>query len=226
MPLVCMSNSLQPATLFLHVCMYYPHINFIFTWQWYCIYLLHKIHLSSCYTMAIYEELKRLIRGSLKYYIIYSMVAWVLDHQLNPEGPDQISSGNSYPQNLQIGSYSIVNVNSIHRKDSHKILLFYWSNILSKLVIICFPTIPWHVGMLLNVQLKSFQWVIWMLVMYCVQAMDYKRMIGFMGNRQIEFLPLHDLVAYGLNYEIMMCNLRLGIQLLISWAITCIFVCY
>ena len=52
--------------------------------------------------------------------------------------------------------------------------------------------------------------------MYCVQAMDYKRMIGFMGNRQIEFLPLHDLVAYGLNYEIMMCNLRLGIQLLIS----------
>ena len=83
-------------------------------------------------------------------------------------------------------------------------------------MIICFPTIPWHVGMLLNVQLKSFQWVIWMLVMYCVQAMDYKRMIGFMGNRQIEFLPLHDLVAYGLNYEIMMCNLRLGIQLLIS----------
>ena len=52
--------------------------------------------------------------------------------------------------------------------------------------------------------------------MNCVQAMGYKRMIGFMGNRQIEFLPLHNLVAYGRNYEIMMCNLRLGIQLLIS----------
>lgn len=139
----------------------------------------------------------------MKYYIIYSMVDWVLDHQLQPEAPDQISSGNSYPQNLQIGSYSIVSVNSIHWKDSHTILLFYWSNILSKLVIICFPNIPWHVGMLLNVQLKYFQWVIWMLVMNCVQAMGYKRMISFMGNRQIEFLPSHHLVAYGRNYEIM-----------------------
>lgn len=153
--------------------------------------------------MAIYEELKRLIRVSLKYYIIYSMVDWVLDHQLQPEAPDQISSGNSYPQNLQIGSYSIVSVNSIHWKDSYTILLFYWSNILSKLVIICFPTISWHVGMLLNVLLKYFQWVIWTLVMNCVQAMGYKRMISFMGNRQIEFLPSHNLVACGRNYEIM-----------------------
>jgi len=99
-----------------------------------------------------------LCEDDLNYYIVYSMAVWMLDLQLLPEAPDQISSHSSYHQNLQIRQQTISNLAAVDRSPSFKSSCVD-CKILT--VVALHSANDWHVGMWLTFNLGACCHDIW-----------------------------------------------------------------